>query len=299
MPVTRPPPPLLRLADLCRYSALPVGLYAVGLMLLLDRAYGGGAAPSASAVAVVFLVASAVYALDRVKLTDARLDPADRDADPERFSFTARHSRSIRAAVVVAFLAAAAVSAGLSVVLPPAVLLGAAAIVIYAGRPADPDRPRPKDLPLLKNLFIAAGLVGFVSVIALLDARRPDPLDPWAAIDLWLRFVFSPGPFAVTVAAGLLVGCDAALCDISDEAADRRWGTRTLPVLIGARRTSWLALAGLAAASGVWLAADASSGVGVAAACLLGAAVMMLRPHDPRDLIDARLLPCALLTLLL
>src|SRR5262245_35844690 len=51
------------------------------------------------AAAFSFLVAGAVYLLDRVKLRDAWLDPADSAAHPERFAFLQKRTGVVRMAI--------------------------------------------------------------------------------------------------------------------------------------------------------------------------------------------------------
>ncbi len=213
------------------------GLYIVGAAAFLAQVSGIDAMilprDRLTAAAFAFCTAAAVYLLDRVKLRDAWLDPADADAHPHRFNFIARRSAALRALVVALLIAAAALGAALTpwgALIP---VLAAAGVLVYAARPRS-SRPRPKDVLLVKNAYVAGGITGFSTLVAL------------AAVAAHSN---SPGIGATVAshAAPLMLACahlalrviaDAVLCDLDDESADRRYGTSTLPTNLG-RDRAW------------------------------------------------------------
>lgn len=212
------------------HLALWPGLYAAASVYCL--AHLAGLWPDLdplhqfAALAFTACVATATYLLDRVKLADRWLDPADRAAHPARFEFIARRSRTIRAAAftLLALTALLAISARPWAALAiPAAVVG---IFIYAGRPRT-RRARVKDILLAKNLFVAAGLTGFGLIVLAASARRPaDLLD-------------HPATLAASAIHLLIrIWADATLCDLDDEHADRAHGTVTLPTELG-RHRAW------------------------------------------------------------
>lgn len=191
-------------------------------------------------LAVTFLTAIATYLLDRVKLHDAWLDPADRDAHPARFEFLARRSRSVRLLIVAAVAGAVALGATMSRLMAAMPIASCVGVLLYAARPRG-SSPRPKDVIVLKNVYVAGGIAAFAVVITFAAA---------AALG---------GAVAATTAVflvaylGIRVFADAALCDLDDEQADRRHGTRTLPTRLG-RRSAWNIALALRTVSAVALA---------------------------------------------
>lgn len=181
-------------------------------------------------VLIAFLTAMGTYLLDRVKLRDAWLDPADAIAQPRRYEFLARHTRSCRGLIVVCLLAAALAGAWLHTELAFVSLVSAAGVVLYAGRPKGQGQ-RPKDVLIVKNLYVAGGIVGFACVL-LLGAMHPPTLQAAARSLAAPAFIFG----AVTL--GVRVAADAVLCDLDDTHADAAYGTHTLPTRFG-RDAAW------------------------------------------------------------
>ncbi len=238
--------------------------------------------PARAAAAYICAAATAigVYLLDRVKITDRLMDPADPHAKPGRYAFLHPRRAPLRWAVLV-LAAVAAVAAWF--VQPFAVLLVAGAfagIHGYSGRVTHSEpRTRVKDIFLVKNLAVAAAIVAFTLGLALLGSRS---MCDWPVV------------VAGVVLLGVRIAADAALCDIDDEAADRQFGTRTLPTRIGRDRT-WLAALCIGVAlviASTLLPAPARarharvlwSGLALAS----GAAIRVRNPAQLRDLIDIR-----------
>jgi 4-hydroxybenzoate polyprenyltransferase len=260
-----------------------VGLYVTASLLCLVQTSGLDLPPARAVAAYICALATgmSVYLLDRVKLTDHLLDPADPHAKPGRYSFIHPRRARLRG---LAFVLATVGAATAGFVHPLGVLLVLASFVgihLYSGRAAHSGpRRRVKDHLLIKNFAVAASITAFAVVLGLLGSvteSRSWPLVVAAAALLAMR-----------------IAADAALCDIDDEEADRLFGTRTLPTLIGRERTWLLALAVgllLVAASWLWPAP-----AGVRNARLLwsglplatGAAIRVWNPAQLRDLIDIR-----------
>ncbi len=280
------------------YLALWPGLYVAAAVVCISTLAGITATLHEQFLAGGFSLctAMAVYLLDRVKLKDAWLDPADAQAHPHRFHFLARRASWVRGWILV--LLAAACSLGLAIawwaaVLPPAACLG---VLLYAARPRA-VRPRLKDVFLLKSLYVAAGITGFAACTAL-AAATPGESPPHILRAALVRGV----PLVLgSIHLFIRVFADAVLCDIDDEPADRHHGTRTLPVSLGIRR-AWdlvlairlmqagmLALAAmLARLSGTPRSISLACGWWSAITLLSTLALRTARPTRLRDWVDAR-----------
>jgi hypothetical protein len=270
------------------HLALWAGLYAGAAVVCLGQTAGVPGWESAWArwdlLVYAWATAAAVYLLDRVKLADRWLDPADAAAHPRRYAFLARRAGRVRglAAILIAVALAAGARAGW--VAPAMCAAAAAGVVLYAGRPRR-ERPRVKDVLILKNLYVAGGITGFAVLVALLAHGGGASL----------RDGLMARPAALAAAAALLlvrVAADAALCDLDDESADRAHRTATLPVWLG-RYPAWNAAMALrllvaaallipyggpARARLLWAAATAASSI----------ALRLWRPARVRDVVDAR-----------
>jgi hypothetical protein len=161
-------------------------------------------------------------------------------------------------------------------------------VAVYAARPRG-TRARPKDVIAIKNAYVAGGIVGFTVLATLCTAAPADTLRSW----LDTARLHALPLVAAALLVGLRVYLDAALCDLDDEAADRRFGTATFATRMGIARAwrytgllRWtLVLAIVLAAPCPWRARVAWSSM-----TLLGMAA--LRLHGPlrvRDWVDLRL----------
>ena len=292
----------MRAAAVPGHLALWTGLYSASALLCLVQTTGVPADVfSRRAVAgylCAWATATSVYLLDRVKLSDRRLDPADAQAKPERYAFLHSRRCAIRAAAAVLALIGL-VCGWLVHPLCVALVLGAfVGILIYAGHPpghVSGRRRRLKDLFIIKNLSVAGSITAFAAGIALLAAysdRRPNSAGPSLNAAEFLG------------GALLLLGrvaADAALCDIDDEAADRRYGTQTLPTRLGRERT-WLIALGLGAVlvGASWLLpapAPVRSAriLWTGLALVSGVGIRMWNPGRLRDVIDFRFVAIGLI----
>jgi 4-hydroxybenzoate polyprenyltransferase len=240
------------------------------------------AAPDAWVAAIVFAgaVASGVYLLDRVKLRDRWLDPADALAHPGRYAYLSGRTRQARLLAagflivgIVAGMWVSAWAAGVGI----AAVLG---VIVYAGR-ARGQRARPKDLLVIKNFYVAAGITGFAVTIAV----GMGGVD--SAAYRWPSWVFGSAMLLGRVLA------DAAICDLDDEEADRRYLTSTLPTRLG-RVAAWNWAMGFRL---LVMVAIATIPLGPrnarwSWAIATGAGIVVLRAWNPekvRDAVDLRL----------
>ena len=276
------------------HLALWPGLYIVGAVACLAQISGAsfGFSPRAwlAACGFAFTTAAAVYLLDRVKLRDAWLKPADALAHPRRYAFIAAHTRALRIVIAVLLIVAACFGAWLfkwAAILP---LVAGAGVLLYAGRPRA-VRPRPKDILILKNVYVALGITGFALLIVIF-AAYPDADFTKLRRSLSLRW----SPLSIGCAYLFLrVLADSILCDLDDELADRRYGTDTLPNQLGRDRAWTIALA-IYGAGAIALAFAAVpfplSSPRLAWAVLSVVSFLTLRIAAPariRDWVDARL----------
>lgn len=242
-PLTPHEPTRSGLAATLSDSAVLAGLYVTGAAVFVTQISGLAERTPPKfllgALGVTFCTTVAVYLLDRVKLRNVWLDPADADAHPRRHAFIVRHAARLRAMSAALLLFAAVLGAWLLPLgwfLP---VLAAIGVLTYAGRPRG-DRARPKDVLLLKNAYVAAGITGFAAIIAIGAAHPDRTLDSFTHV---VQDHFAP--LAITCALLMVrVLADAILCDLDDETADRRFNTRTLPVRLG-RARAWNAAMGL------------------------------------------------------
>lgn len=274
------------------HVGLWAGLYVAAALVCLAQLAGlwaPGMPGRTWAILFVLFTAVGAYSLDRVKLRDRWMDPADALAQPERYQFLSRHSRAVRA-FALAFLAGGG-AAGLGVThwAPVASLLALVGVALYAPRPRG-EAPRLKDILWIKNAYVALGIMGFTGLVAVATASRSD--GPAAWLD-----TLRTHAAAIACAAALVfarVWIDAAICDLDDEHADRAHGTATLPTTLGGPRT-WI-LTGLlrpvlafATFACPWLPAHPR--FAWALAVLLGSLLLRVggRPQRVRDLVDVRL----------
>lgn len=268
------------------------GAYLVGAVACLAQVAGVDALVSTRAAIIsagfVFCTAAAVYLLDRVKLRDRWLDPADAQAHPDRYAFISTHTKLVRWLIVI-LLAKAAILGFLlfewAAVIP---LIAVTGVLIYAGRPRA-ARPRPKDILLLKNAYVALGITGF-SLLVVLAAATPQS----GFADLWHGALAHLLPLTLSCAHLFVrVLADAILCDLDDEAADRSFGTDTLPNQLGRARAWNIAFAmRLCAAAALLLTPALPFWPRVVWASVTVASSIALRliaPIRVRDWVDARL----------
>jgi 4-hydroxybenzoate polyprenyltransferase len=202
-------------------------------VLVVQRATARSADPYGLA-ALLFGIASA-YSLDRV------LDPSDRMTHPR---ITWLLAATGCCAAVACGLAAWRLPLRTAMLVP---MLGIAS-VLY---------PRLKRLPALKSAVLPTVWIWAVIALAFNDGS-------------WLGWHAVLQPVAVPLLLLNAAGC--LLCDLKDEASDRRDGVRSVPALFGGAATLRLAI-GLALASAGLALIEHRTGV-VLSAAAMGAATM-------------------------
>jgi 4-hydroxybenzoate polyprenyltransferase len=282
------------------HLALWVGLYCAGAVILFAQVSGQVA--SAAVIGVSGLTATSVYLLDRVKLADRWLDPADQTAHPDRFAFLGEHTMRIRLLALLLGVAAMIVAATIHPVAVVLIPLASIGVVVYAGLPRHGRRGGPardesrrrtriKDVLLLKNAAVAASITVFVALLILLDAS--------SSIDALVDSLQNASQtLSIATAAAVLfslVLADAILCDIDDAASDRAHATATIPGQFG-KPAAWIVAGVLHVAVAAMLLYVGGDSALVPArrlwAGLILASFVLLaiwRPVRLRDLVDARL----------
>lgn len=260
-----------------------------------------GTAHTLAPIALTFAWSTALlaYLLDRVKLRDAWLDPADQQAHPTRFDFLFARRRAARLFMASAGLVSLVSGWLLHPIAALATGASVAGVLLYAGRPRPAGAgPRIKDRFILKNLFVAVGIAGFALLVLGLSAA-PDapgvPAPEQPDLPARLRALLPAPPLLLALAAlylTLRVYADAVLCDIDDEAADRAFDTRTLPTRLGGERAwrvaMWTRLA-LAATLLLWPVGPFAARAAWAGASAAGTVLLRwCRPAKIRDLVDLR-----------
>lgn len=231
--------PIRALLEALGHLGVWAGAYSTAALIWFLQMSGLQSAPVASLVCSVFLTATAAYALDRVKLRSTWIDPADVQSQPARYAFLTRHATAVRVGAGVCIVLAAFLGLETSRWAPLAVVMGAAGVVAYAPKPRA-TRPRPKDVPWLKNAYVAFGIAGFVGVAGLAAHARfvvgPSRVTAGVSItDLVHGLIQPAAAFSLAILVFRVV-VDAALCDLDDADTDAKFGTRTFATLLGSRR---------------------------------------------------------------
>lgn len=251
----------------------PTG-YALGVFVLLAWLLTRSL-PPIDPVVYILLCAHSCYLLDRVKVADHRQDPADALALPNRAMLFARFAKPIRVLVLAELMGASLAGFLLHPLLAIIPLCALGFVHLYAGRQANANSPRLKDLPALKALFIASGHIALSSaVLWASDHDLPMNLtlhDLFAILGLW----------------SVIVG-DAILCDIDDHDTDKLYSTQSLAVMFGSR-VAWGVALGLITLGSVLVALNALPLAGLGATLIISTALTHKNTNH-RDLVDARLL---------
>jgi 4-hydroxybenzoate polyprenyltransferase len=175
-----------------------------------------GMNPSITVCSAVFLISFGVYTLDKI---------ADMDKDitnmPERLKFLKGRKKLIKSYSIAAYIAAVAL---VFIDNPQSVLIvfiPLAANIIYGTR-VHPKLPRLKDIPLMKNLVVAS---------------------TWSLVTVMLPAMHLANPRSLTVALLayfmlIKMFINTVLYDVRDVKGDILAGVRTIPVLMGTRKTT-------------------------------------------------------------
>ncbi|HPJ83752.1 MAG TPA: UbiA family prenyltransferase [Methanothrix sp.] len=180
-----------------------------------------GEPPGILTCMIVFLVSFSVYSLDKI---------ADLDKDvvnmPQRRSFLYGRKRLVLSCSLAAYALAFILTLLSTPIAIPIVLLPLVANAFY-GTKLLPGVPRLKDIPVMKNVVVA-------SIWALITTLMP------------ALSVGCPGAFNIASVLYFMfvkTFVDTVLYDMRDVEGDRLNGVRTIPVMLGTRRTTVLLLA--------------------------------------------------------
>jgi 4-hydroxybenzoate polyprenyltransferase len=171
-----------------------------------------GADPGLQVCLIVFLMTFSVYSLN--KLTDIKEDAVNM---PERLRFLAGRKNLVLYYSLAAYLLAILLAFMDMPSTVPIVLIPLAANLIYSSKLL-PGLPRLKDIPVMKNLFVAAT---WATCAALLPAMHT-----------------GAGSIAIVVFLFILIKSfiNTVIYDIRDEKGDRDNGVKTIPVLLGKKK---------------------------------------------------------------
>jgi hypothetical protein len=151
------------LAHLAFFAAV----YVAAAVVCAAQLTGAHGALTPDVLFYAWCTALLAYLLDRVKLRDAWLDPADRLAHPGRYAFLFSHRRAARLLMAGAGVMSLVSGWLLHPIAAAGTLATIAGVLLYAGRPraAAGGCPRVKDRFVIKNLFVGAGIAGFAALI--------------------------------------------------------------------------------------------------------------------------------------
>lgn len=179
-----------------------------------------GITPSLPVCFAVFLMTFSVYSLD--KITDSNEDAINM---PERGSFLSGRRK------FVLYYSVAAYSLSMLLIFLdeplalPIIFIPLAANAVYGSKLIS-AMPRLKDVPIVKNLVVA---ISWALVTTLLPAMQMTP-KTGSMISSVLYFML------------VKVFINAVLFDVRDVEGDREMGIRTMPILLGFRRTTVILL---------------------------------------------------------
>lgn len=260
------------------HLAIWVGCYVGGCVLLASLLLHGRIPWSSLAIAIP--VAIGTYLVDRVRLSPGNIDPSDQMAHEARADLLMRWGGVIRLLAFSLIALAAVMAVDRSPMVLIAVLGAPIGVIVYSHRGFS---RRPKDQVLLKNAFVS---ISILTLVMLLEYPSASVGSLIAVAGFLLLHVFA----------------DAMLCDIDDAAADRRYGTVTIPNLIGSGR-AWLVAFIMNAIAVLWIMSAAALGLCswvpsvVVGVCLFAATLVVyaLRANRTKDLIDLKLPLAAML----
>lgn len=172
-----------------------------------------GIDPGIEVCLIVFLMTFSVYSLN--KLTDINEDAVNM---PERLRFLAGRKKLVLSYSLAAYLLSVLLSFVDKPSTVPIVFVPLAANAVYSSKLL-PGIPRFKDIPVMKNLFVASS---WAVCATLLPAMH----------DYTGRIVIVVFIFILTKSF-----INTILYDIRDEEGDRSNGVRTIPVLLGSKKT--------------------------------------------------------------
>lgn len=179
-----------------------------------------GVTPDLHACLAVFLTVFSVYSLN--KLTDRKEDAIN---FPERLGFLAGRTRLILVYSLMSYALSVLLIFWEKPIFVPVIFIPLLANALYSSK-IIPGLPRLKDIPFMKNLVVACS---WALVCVLIPAAYLECLDARVLLIIYFMTLKS------------LI--NTVLYDIRDVAGDRENGIRTVPCLLGPRKTLLILLA--------------------------------------------------------
>jgi len=180
-----------------------------------------GEVPKTLTCVIVFLISFSVYSLDKI---------ADLDKDvinmPQRKSFLYGRKRLVLSSSLAAYALAVLLTLLSTPLALPVVLIPIIANAFY-GTKLLPGIPRLKDIPVMKNVVVATTWALITTLMPALSSGHLGVLN--IAVVGYFMFVKT--------------FVDTVLYDMRDIEGDRQNGVRTVPVMLGMRKTTALLLA--------------------------------------------------------
>jgi 4-hydroxybenzoate polyprenyltransferase len=168
----------------------------------------------------VFLMVFSVYSLN--KLTDMKEDAINM---PERVSFIKGRKRLVLSYSLIAYFLSVLLAFREDPSTIPLLFIPLASNALYSIK-LIPGIPRFKDIPVMKNLFVALSWTLVCTLMPALYLR----FQPSICLLIIIFFIFTK------------LFINAALYDIRDVKGDRENGIRTMPVLLGTKKTAGVLL---------------------------------------------------------
>ena len=200
------------------FSFLAVSSIFIGVAGFFETYIGYlliGLFPNLKVCFAVFLMTFSVYSLD--KLTDSEEDLINM---PERVNFISGHRNLILYCSITAYVLAAVITFLDKPLALPIILVPLMANAVY-GSKLIPGLPRLKDIPVMKNVVVALSWSLVTTLLPAGDSRNAQLI----SIIMVLYFMTTK-MFVNTV-----------LFDIRDVRGDRDNGVRTIPVILGEKKT--------------------------------------------------------------
>jgi 4-hydroxybenzoate polyprenyltransferase len=190
-----------------------------------SQTYGGyvllGAKPNIYICLSVFLMTLSIYSLN--KLTDIKEDSINR---PDRIQFLKGREKQIFIISAIAMLLSVILACSIEIYTLLPLMIPFIANCIYSLQ-ISPKVPRLKDIPFVKNIVVG---LSWALVCTLMPAITLD--------------YFSPS-MVIVVAYFMLIKdfINSTLCDLKDVKGDMQSGVRTIPVVLGPKKTKRVLLA--------------------------------------------------------
>ncbi|MBN1236343.1 MAG: UbiA family prenyltransferase [Methanotrichaceae archaeon] len=179
-----------------------------------------GVTPNILDCFAVFLMTFSVYSLD--KITDSNEDVINM---PERSNFLSGRRKFVQCYSLTAYTLSALLILMDKPLALPIIFIPLAANAVYGSR-LIPGMPRLKDVPVVKNFVVA---ISWALVTTLLPV---------------MQMTSKIGSLTASVLYFMLakVFINAVLFDVRDVKGDREMGVRTMPILLGLRKTTAILL---------------------------------------------------------